>query len=146
MKKICLAAVGAMFFLVTYAGDPEKVSPKVLEAFNESFADVKNPQWFIEDNSYTVRFIKNEIDTRITYNESARMVKTVRYYKERQLPAFILGKLAEKYEDKSVFGVTETTTSEGITYYVTLQDQKNWLVVVGDASGSFRLDKKYKKS
>ena len=135
-----------MFLLFTYASDPEEISEKVLDAFHESFADVKNPQWFAEDNSYTVRFVKNEIDTRITYDESARIVKTVRYYKAKQLPAYILGKLAEKYEDKSVYGVTETNSAAGLTYYVTLQDTKNWMVVVGDASGSFRVDKKYKKA
>ncbi|MBI1341947.1 MAG: hypothetical protein GC171_03325 [Terrimonas sp.] len=146
MKKLFLAAVCMMAISFVYAGDPSNVDEKVLKAFKENFSDVKNPQWYEHDNNFTVRFVRNNIDTRITYNSDANIIRTMRYYEAKYLPAFILGKVTDKYAGKSVFGVTESTTDAGVEYYITLQDDKNWMVVVSDANGSMRVNKKFKKA
>lgn len=145
MKKLLVAVACSLVLSSAFAAGTE-VNEKVLKTFKETFADVKNEEWFQDGDQFTVRFVRNEIDTRITYDEDANILSTIRYYKGKHLPAMILGKLNRKYTDKEVFGVTETSNEEGTQYHITLQDKENWMVVVSDSNGSMRVEKKFKKA
>lgn len=146
MKKLLVAIVCAFLAVGSFAADPGEVNEKVLKVFKETFKDVRNEEWYQDGDQFTVRFVRNEIDTRITYDEEANILSTIRYYKGKNLPAMILGKLNRKYKDKSVFGVTETSNDNGTEYHITLEDKENWMVVVSDASGSMHVEKKFKKA
>jgi len=146
MKKTITAIACFLCLSVAYASDPVEVNEKVLKVFNETFADVKNPEWSEVNGEFTVRFVRNEIDTRITYDEEANIVSSIRYYKGKHLPAIILGKLNRRYEEMKVFGVTELTNQDGIQYHITLESNENWMVVVSDEQGSMRVQKKFKKA
>lgn len=146
MKKLIIAAVLVSSSLCSFSAVSDEIDENVLRVFRETFSDVKNATWHEDGDTYTVRFVRNDIDTRITYDKDANMVRTMRYYSEKNLPAFIRGKITKKFDGKSIFGVTESTTESGTEYHITLQDEKNWLVVVSDASGSMHVEKKFRKA
>ena len=72
-------------------------------------------------------------------------MRSTRYYKEQHLPTNILFKLKSKYTDKSIFGVTEFTTSDEVNYYIKLEDSKNWITVKVNGNGQMELIEKYKR-
>lgn len=145
MKKLviflCLFAT-----LGSIAATPPEVNEKVLKAFKETFAKATDVVWHETQNSYEARFKQSEIITRATYDMNGNLIATTRYYYEDNLPVHILSKLKQKYEGRTVFGVTETTFEDEVTYYITLEDEKNWYVIKSDSSASFEQTKKFKKT
>lgn len=148
MKKLLLSVTAAIFSLVVFAAAPNTVNEKVLKAFNASFKDAKQVVWEEHPNvnTYEVKFVHNEIKSRITYDVNGNILKTIRYYYEAQLPLFIQGKLKQKFTGKKVFGVTEVAAQDQLNYHIVLEDEKNWTIVVCDAHGYMTVDKKYRKA
>jgi len=145
MKKliICLclfAAIGAA------AAEPPEVSEKVLKAFNETFVKATEVTWHESQNTYEARFKQSEIVTRATYDTEGNLLRTTRYYSEEHLPINIITKLKKKYEGKKVFGVTESSTEDEVSYHIVLEDEKNWYIVIADNLGSIELSKKFRKA
>ena len=63
---------------------------------------------------------------------------------EDRLPVHLLLKVKERYNDKSITGVTEILGEDGLTYFVSLQDAKSlWTVTL--ANEEFVQVKKWKK-
>ena len=148
MKKLLLSVTAAIFSLAVFAAAPTTVTEKVLKAFNASFKDAQQVVWEenTESNVYEVKFMHNDIKSRITYDPDGNILKAIRYYKEEQLPILIQGKLKQKYASKKVFGVTEVATPDNLEYHIVLEDAKTWTIVISDANGFMAVDKKYKKA
>lgn len=145
MKKfVFLIAVSAISFL-SFANDPV-VSEKVLTAFNKTFQNVKNVNWFENTGSYEVRFVQNEVRIKVNYDKEGNIINTIRYYSEQHLPIMVLSKIKSKYTGKTIHSVTELSSEEGTTYYVTLEDEKTWLDLKADQYGSMTVVKKLKKA
>lgn len=145
MKKliICLclfAAIGAV------AAEPPEVNEKVLKAFNETFVKATDVVWHELQNVYEASFKQSEIVTRAIYDTEGNLLRTTRYYGEEHLPVNIITKLKKKYADKSVYGVTESSTEDEVSYHIVLEDEKNWYIVTANNFGSIELSKKYKKA
>jgi len=145
MKKLLLSVTAAIFSLVVFAA-PTAINEKVLKAFNASFKDAQQVVWEEHTNVYEVKFVHNDIKSRITYDANGNILKTIRYYNEEQLPLLIRGKLKEKFEDKKVFGVTEVATQDELSFHIVLEDEKTWTIVISDATGFMVVDKKYNKA
>ena len=144
MKKIFLIAAAMIAFVsVSFAADPNQ---KVLDAFHKTFQQVKDVNWQDVDNKYEANFSQNNITFRVMYDEEGNGVKSIRYYFAKTLPIFIQAKLAKKYDGKTVFGVTEISTENELTYYIILEDQTNWIHVQSDAYGNMFTEKKLKKA
>ncbi|MGN6163969.1 MAG: hypothetical protein ACTHOF_05440 [Flavisolibacter sp.] len=144
MKKIFLIAAAMIAFVsVSFAADPNQ---KVLDAFHKTFQQVKDVNWQDVDNKYEANFSQNNITFRVMYDEEGNVVKSIRYYFAKTLPIFIQAKLAKKYDGKTVFGVTEISTENELTYYIILEDQTNWIHVQSDAYGNMFTEKKLKKA
>jgi len=145
MKKLiiltCLFAA-----LNTAASNPPEVSEKVLKAFNETFMKATDVVWHETQNLYEASFKQSEIITRAIYDTDGNLLRTTRYYSQEDLPVNILTNVKKKYAGKSIFGVTEISTEDEVTYHITLQDEKNWYVVKANNWGNLELSKKYRKA
>jgi hypothetical protein len=145
MKKLiiltCLFAA-----LNAAASNPPEVSEKVLKAFNETFMKATDVVWHETQNLYEASFKQSEIITRAIYDTDGNLLRTTRYYSQEDLPVNILTNVKKKYAGKSIFGVTEISTEDEVTYHITLQDEKNWYVVKANNWGNLELSKKYRKA
>jgi hypothetical protein len=74
------------------------------------------------------------------------LIQTIRYYGERQLLPNIVSKLRKKYTGREIFGVTETSSDLGVSFLVTLKDDKNWYVVKSDVYGNLEQTEKFKRA
>ena len=145
MKKLiilsCLFAA-----LSTKAFSPPEVNEKVLKAFSETFMKATDVVWHEVKNFYEASFKQSEIISRVIYDQDGNLVRTTRYYSQENLPINILTKLQKRFAGKSVYGVTELSSEDEISYHITMQDEKNWYIIKADNWGSLELQQKYKKA
>ena len=145
MKKLiiltCLFAA-----LSTTASSPPEVNEKVLKAFSETFMKATDIVWHEVKNLYEASFKQSEIITRAIYDKDGNLLRTTRYYSQENLPINILTKLQKRFAGKSVYGVTELSTEDQVSYHITMQDEKNWYIIKADNWGSLELEQKYRKA
>jgi len=145
MKKLiiftCLFAA-----LSATASNPPEVSEKVLKAFSETFMKATEVVWHEVQNLYEASFKQSEVISRAIYDQDGNLLRTTRYYSQENLPINILTKLQKRYAGKSVYGVTELSTEDQVSYHITMQDEKNWYIIKADNWGGLELEKKYKKA
>lgn len=146
MKKIILSVALLVSIVAGAAVTPAEVNEKVLKAFNETFALAKDVVWQEYENYYQANFKQDEIQMRAQYDEEGELLKTIRYYGEKQLLPNIVSKLKKKYANKEVFGVTETTSSDEVSFVITIKDEKNWYVVKSDVYGNLEQTEKFKRA
>jgi len=145
MKKLiiftCLFAT-----LSATASNPPEVSEKVLKAFSETFMKATDIVWHEVKNLYEASFKQSEIITRAIYDQDGNLLRTTRYYSQENLPINIITKLQKRYAGKSVYGVTELSTEDQVSYHITMQDEKNWYIIKADNWGGLELEQKYRKA
>ena len=147
MKKILFICLFALVSSASVFAAPRDVNEKVLKIFREAFPEVKQPSWYTFDNYYEVYFINADNSScRIDYNTDGTIMSTKRYYSASELSPFIKAKVNEKYPGKKIFGITEVSNSENLTYNIVLEDEKNWYNIESDATGVIKLNKKLEKT
>jgi hypothetical protein len=144
MKKLIYLAV--MLTGLAAAANPPEISEKVLKAFRETFVSAESVVWKEMNNSVQANFKLNEIQVRASYDNDGNLLETIRYYGEQNLPPNILAKLKKRYAGKEVFGVTEITSENEVSYHITLKDEKNWYTVKSDPYANFQLTDKFKRA
>jgi len=146
MKKIILSAALLVTIVAAASAAPYEVNEKVLKAFKETFGKAQDVVWHEYDNVYQANFKMDEIQIRAQYDQEGALIQTIRYYSERQLLPNIVAKLKKKYAGKEIFGVTETSSDEGVSFLVTLKDEKHWYVVKSDVYGNLEQTEKFKRA
>ena len=144
MKK--LTFIAAMLISLAAFSTPPEISEKVLKAFKQTFSKAENVSWKELDNSVQANFKLSEIQVRAMYDNEGKLLETVRYYGERNLPPNILAKLKKKYSGKEIFGVTEISSDSELSYHITLKDEKNWYVVKSDPYSNLQQTDKFKRA
>jgi hypothetical protein len=146
MKKLFVLAVSLTMIAATAFSSPREVNEKVLKAFNETFAAAKNVEWQEYDQYYQANFKQDDIQIRVQYDENGKLLKTTRYYSEKQLMPNIVAKLKNKYSKAEIAGVTETTSEDEVSFVVNLKDDDNWYIVRSDVYGNLQLNQKFKRA
>ena len=146
MKKIILSVTLLVRIVAGAAVTPYDVNEKVLKAFKETFTLAQNVTWHEYENFYQANFSQDEIQVRAQYDEDGSLLKTIRYYGEKQLFPNIVSRLKKKYANREVFGVTETTSENEVSFLITLKDDKNWYVLKSDIYGNFEQTEKFKRA
>jgi hypothetical protein len=143
MKKILLTA--ALFVSIVSFANPG-VDAKVLDAFKATFSQAQEVAWTVQGDLYEVKFKLLEIRTTVTYDHDGQIVKTVRYYGEDKLPVMLLTRIKSKFAGKSIFGVTEVSSEEGVEYHIILEDAKSWFNVKADGMANMYLERRISKA
>jgi hypothetical protein len=146
MKRIILAAALLVSIAAGARELPNEVNEKVLKAFKATFTQAEDVVWNEYKDYYQANFKMDDIQVRAQYDENGSLLRTMRYYGEKQLLPNIVSRLRKRYSGKDIFGVTEVTTDAEVVFVVTLKDEKNWYVVKSDAYGNLELTDKYKRA
>ncbi|HET9279742.1 MAG TPA: hypothetical protein VFN95_16215 [Flavitalea sp.] len=142
MKKVLAVICSMMFVIGAYAFE---VNEKVLKSFNETFSSAEEVKWEEYKTYYTVSFVHSGIRSKVNYDKEGRMLGSIRYYAPQLLPLNIYNRLKIDYSKKELFGVTEVTFGTEVTYFVKMQDSRNWITIKIDPSGNSSVHEKYKK-
>ena len=143
MKKIFLIAAGTFFAISIVKADP---SEKLLQSFKQTFPNAKSVKWNENESGFLVSFTQESTLTKIKYDKDGNFVNSLRYYQQQDLPIKVLLAVKKKYDGKQIFGVTEFTSADGVTYQLTLNDDKKWYIVNASTEGDLKLQDSYNKS
>lgn len=144
MKKITLVVLVMAIAFCCYA--ESIVSEKVLKVFSTTFPDVKNAHWQQVGDFYEAYFDGGDIKCRVKYDANGKLVSTLRYYGEKMVSPFLKAKLAARFPGKTIFGVTEVTSEDELTYNFVMEDAKSWTQVQSDGTGQMEITKQFKKA
>ncbi|MBE7174274.1 MAG: hypothetical protein INR73_27115 [Williamsia sp.] len=136
----------ACLFVLTSSCLADMPNEKVLKSFQSTFATAKQVKWMEHEDYFDVSFVQADIRSNVRYDKEGNFMNCTRYYTEQQLPVNIACKLKSKYADKTVFGITEVTNPDDITYYVKMFDNKHWYCVKVNSSGQTEIVEKYRKA
>jgi hypothetical protein len=146
MKKIIYLAFVMTGFIATASATPPDVNDKVLKAFKETFTSAQDVTWHEYESYAQANFRYDDVQVRAQYDENGRLLKTIRYYQEKQLFPNIVAKLKQRYAGKEISGVTETTSDDEVNFVINLKDDKNWYIVKSDVYGNLQQIEKYKRA
>ncbi|WP_300601746.1 hypothetical protein [Niabella sp.] len=122
------------------------VNEKVIKTFNQVFSDAQNVQWATTATYSQASFRLGSVSTRVMIDNNGTLIRTIRYYKESELPSHVLYQIRKKYDGKEIAGVTEVSDSEGVNYHLVVNDSRNMYNVTVDNSGSITQVVKYKRA
>lgn len=144
MKKLMTIIAFALVSAGVYAA--EDPNEKVLKSFNETFNSAQEVKWEEYNDYFTVSFVHSGIRSKVNYDRDGNMLGSIRYYAPELLPLNIINKLKNENKSKKLFGVTEVTRGNEVTYYVKIEDAKHWITLKVDAAGNSRVYERYKKA
>jgi ABC-type glycerol-3-phosphate transport system substrate-binding protein len=147
MKKFLIA------FLILLAGfsstafsAAKNINEKLIREFKETYPDAVQVDWREYPETYTVNFDQGKVKVSIIFNKDGSFISSSRYYKEENLPYYLVAAIRERFPEKKIYGVTEVSTASNIGYYIKLQDAKTWMTVKLDSEGNIRIVEKFRKA
>jgi hypothetical protein len=146
MKKVIYLAFLLTGFVAIAAPAPSKVNEKILKAFNETFTAAQNVSWQEYEDYSQANFVVDKILVRAQYAEDGRLIRTIRYYSEKELLPNIVAKLKKRYAGKEIAGVTESSSDEEVSFTINIKDENNWYIVKADVYGNLQQTEKFKRA
>ena len=152
MKKILfisglsLALYAAVATSNAYAGKMPNINEantKVMTAFNLYFPNSAKVTWFEKDNAYTAYFTRQGGDKGTAeFDRKGRLVFTVLYHRDTDLPVNVGMKLKDGYKGFNVQNVVEYTDSDKHFYFVMLESKKELVRVrIGDTDQPVEMER-----
>ena len=135
----------ALFIATATYGVPFKVDEKIKKIFKDAFPKAEKVHWYEGKTNYEVVFYNQNMLCRITYKLDGEVETTTRYYKEEELPLFVLARIKKKYASMRIHGITETTSDFELTYHIILETEKKWILINADAFGHSFITNKFNK-
>lgn len=133
-------------FVATAAPAPSEVNEKILKAFKETFTAAQDVSWHQYEDYSQANFVVDKIQVRAQYAEDGRLIRTIRYYSERELLPNIVARLKKKYGGKEIAGVTESSSDDEVSFVVNIKDENHWYIVKSDVYGNLQQTEKFKRA
>ena len=146
MKRIIYLAFLLTGFVAVAAPAPSDVTEKVLQAFKQTFTAAQNVTWHQYEDYTQANFEVEKMQVRAQYAEDGRLIRTIRYYSEKELLPNIVAKLKKKYGNKEITGVTESSSEDEVSFVINIKDENNWYIVKTDVYGNTQQTDKYKRA
>lgn len=144
MKKIIYVLALTIISFGAKAGETN-VNSRILEAFKADFSHATNVQWTVANDISKVSFNYNDISYFAFYNNKAELLGTTRYVTLLNLPVKLQSSLRNNYANYWVSNLFEVNNSDGLAYYITIEDGDSKIVLKSDNGNEwFKHSKKVK--
>jgi len=146
MKRIIYLAFLLTGFVAVAAPAPSEINEKVLQAFKQTFTAAQNVTWHEYDGYTQANFDVEKVQVRAQYASDGKLIRTIRYYSEKELLPNIVAKLKKKYGNKEIAGVTESSSDDEVSFVINIKDEKHWYIVTTDVYGNAQKIEKFKRA
>jgi hypothetical protein len=143
MKKIFLAAALMMCTGLTavFAGVPE-INAKVMAAFKNQFSSATETEWSTGSDYYKASFLYNNNYVNAYYSLEGDFLATLRNISSVDLPVMLQASIKNDYADFWVSDLYEMSKQEGTSYYITLENADQKVVLKSSNGGAWTQHKK----
>ncbi len=114
---------------VNSSAETEDVNKKVLKHFNKKFYNVTNVKWEQLDDNFLAKFSAGETSTNSLFNNKGKLIYTIIFSSEKQLPAYIKNMVTNKYEDYKITSVAEVLQDNRKIWVVNLSGTTEYIIV-----------------
>lgn len=145
MKKILLVITMILTLAAnTFAG--EEIKPEVLDAFNSKFNNAKDVTWMAGSNYYKATFIYYGSQMFAYYTTTGKLMGVTRNISSTELPLFLRNNLQKKYQDFWITDLVEESNTYGFSYYITIEDANQKIVLKSKYGSDWTIYSKQQKS
>lgn len=148
MKKTILAmAMMLMAGLTTgaFAKDDDGVNKEITSSFSKDFVTATNVSWSKQKDFTKVTFTMNSQVMFAYYNESGELIAAARNILSEQLPINLLNSLKKDYGNYWISELFEMDKDGIASYYVTLENADESLILKSGSSSGWSTYKKTRK-
>ena len=103
------------------------ISEKVLKHFNKKYNNATQVKWYQFDDSFLATFSTGGTLTRSLFNKKGRMIYSINYFSERQLPVDVKKMITNKYENYKITGAAKVLQDNRKIWIVKLADKFNYV-------------------
>lgn len=148
MKQIVLFLSLAMTLITTsaFADGEDRVAPAALQSFQSSFKSAKEVNWSVSQSLYKAEFLLNGQYVNAFYSNEGKMVALTRNISTLSLPITLQADLKNCYDAYWITDVLEVANEEGTTYFLTLEDADNKIILKSLGQAEWTTYKKQRKS
>jgi hypothetical protein len=144
LLMISIALFLSTFSTSAFAKDGE-VSPVVLQSFQSQFTTATQVDWSVSKNFYKAQFVLNNQHVVAFYNNEGTLIGLTRNITSVQLPVSLQADLKKDYDQYWISDLFELNNEEGTSYYVTLENADNKVVLKGSTVSHWSTYQKTKK-
>ena len=147
MKKIIL--VWALALVVglnsSFAGTGTEISEKVTKSFQKEFVNAQNVQWEQGKDFVRAIFTQNDQVMFAYFNPDGDLLAVTRNILAGQLPINLLTDVKKNYGSYWITELFEIAMNNETSYYITLQNGEQKVILKSNGTNGWELFKKEKK-
>jgi len=148
MKKIILA-IGLLLSLGmthAFAGNGGDTNDAVRASFNKDFTEARNVIWEKQRDFIKATFNMNGLVLYAYYKADGELLAITRNLLSNQLPILLRGDLKKNYSDYWITDLFEVASGDQTSYYSSLENADEVLVLKSDGFNGWMVYKRIKKS
>jgi hypothetical protein len=146
-KKILLLSIVLVSFTAfSFAADAPAVSKNVISSFNKQFSNARDIKWEHQANFEKVEFTMNDMVLFAYFNNNGELLAVSRFISPNQLPLQILTSLKSNYADYWVSDLFEIQTENGTSYYATIENANQILILKSEGMSEWQTFQREKKA
>lgn len=105
----------------------EKISLKLSNRFNKLFKNAINVKWYKAGENFRAEFRTEETTNSSLFDKKGRLIYSVNYGSQRQLPASIKKMITGKYEDYEITSVIKVLQDNRTIWVINLAGKSNYI-------------------
>jgi hypothetical protein len=141
-KKIVTILAFVMLAITATFANGDGVSKKALATFSSTFVKAKDVKWEIADNYYKASFRVNGYSLNALLSEEGEMIAVYRNILSTELPLNLQGSLYKGFSNYWIADLVEYAIGTETTYYLTLENADEKIVVKSTDNYDWSLFKK----
>jgi hypothetical protein len=147
MKQTILAMAMMLMTGLTgaFAKNNEGISNEITTSFNKDFASATNVSWNKQKNFTKATFTMSNQVMFAYYDENGNLIASARNILSEQLPINLMNDLKKGYSNYWISELFEMDKDGQASYYVTLENADETLILKSSSSNSWSTYKKSKK-
>jgi len=129
MKKIIISLLLVLKLATDTFAAEEKIKPEILQAFNSRFSGARDVTWITGTHYYKVTFNYYGSQMFAYYTTTGKLKGVTRHINSTELPLYLRNTLQKKYADYWISNLVEESNQRGFSYYITLENADQKLVL-----------------
>ncbi len=146
MKKLFIAAL--LIVSVSASALAQNFTPvdkKIVENFEESYRGASNVEWTSTENFAKASFFKNAKKVEVFFNLNGEFIAATTETKLENLPASLKRSLEKRYSNYLVVEAFEYKSYNETTYFISVENQKE-SIVLKETEGALSVYSKKEKN
>ena len=145
-KSILLLSIALVSFTsFSFAGDAPAISKNIMISFQKQFTGATNIKWENRENFIKAEFSIHDMVLYAYFNKTGDLIAVTRFISPNQLPLELMNSLKNDHADYWISDLFEVQTDNGSSYYATLQNADQLVVLKSEGLGGWNIFKREKK-